>query len=208
MTENEIIKALDYCCENIPWEEDAECTKEKCYQCALPEDRDGDTRWCRQWLIKDALDLIKRKDAEIDILIRKKETLRDEIAELQIENGEIWEERCRIYENLKETQAQVREYRKAYTDAQAENERYKAEHKDFAKRLGNLTSMEIMVFDRAKELKAEAIKEFKARLINNIDDGELYNSNDDYWMTIQHINAVAKEMAEQPVNYGSSKIKE
>ena len=194
MTENEIIKAMDYCCENIPWEEDAECTKEKCYQCALPEDRDGDTRWCRQWLIKDALDLIKRKDAEIDILIRKKETLRDEVAELQHKNSEL---------NI-----ELQAMRGAANSYKAENERYKAEHKDFAKRLGNLATMEIMVFDRANELKAETIKEFKARLINNIDDGELYNSNDDYWMTIQHINAVAKEMAEQSVNYGSSKITE
>ncbi len=36
-------------------------------------------------MIDDTIDLIKRKDSEIDILIRKKETLRDEIAEQQAE---------------------------------------------------------------------------------------------------------------------------
>ena len=35
--------------------------------------------------IKDTLDLLRQKDAEISILIRKKEALRDEIAELQAE---------------------------------------------------------------------------------------------------------------------------
>lgn len=62
-----------------------------------------------------------RQKTEIDILIRKKDALRDEIAELQ-----------------------------------AELERHKAEHKDFAK--------EIMVFDRANELKAEAINDFAVKL--------------------------------------------
>ena len=160
MTDNEIIKALE-CCQDC-----------NCKECPCCRVIDGGT-YCTEIDEEEILDLIKRQKTEIDILIRKKESLRDEITELQ-----------------------------------AEVEKYKAEHKDFAKRLGNLATMEIMVFDRANELKAETIKEFKARLINNIDDGELYNSNDDYWMTIQHINAVAKEMAEQSVNYESSKITE
>ena len=44
MTDKQVIKALEYCC---------------------------DIRWCRQWLIKDALDLISRQKAEIDELKRK-----------------------------------------------------------------------------------------------------------------------------------------
>lgn len=39
--------------------------------------------------IKDTLDILKNKDTEIDILIRKKETLKDEIAELQHKNSEL-----------------------------------------------------------------------------------------------------------------------
>lgn len=40
---------------------------------------------CRYELLKEILELIERQDEEIDILIRKKETLRDEICELQTE---------------------------------------------------------------------------------------------------------------------------
>ena len=68
MTDNEIIKAMNYCCGNI--EKDGECKEDMCYQAALPEDRDGDIRWCRQWLMKDALDLINRQKAEIERLYR------------------------------------------------------------------------------------------------------------------------------------------
>lgn len=39
--------------------------------------------------IKDTLDLLKQRGAEIDILIRKKETLQDEVAELQFKNSEL-----------------------------------------------------------------------------------------------------------------------
>ena len=63
MTDNEIIKALDYCCGNQKFDE--ECSENVCYQAVLPEMRNGDLRWCRQWLIKDAVDLIKRQQAEI-----------------------------------------------------------------------------------------------------------------------------------------------
>lgn len=66
MNDNDIIKALNHCCGND--KHDDKCTEEKCYQVVLPEMRDGDLRWCRQWLIKDALDLIKRQQAEIERL--------------------------------------------------------------------------------------------------------------------------------------------
>ena len=57
-TFDEIIRAMEYCCGNTKQGDDEECTEKVCYQCALPEDRNGDIRWCRHWLIKDALDLI------------------------------------------------------------------------------------------------------------------------------------------------------
>lgn len=65
MTDNEIIKALNYCCGNIK-NNDEECNEDMCYQVTLPESRDEGTRFCRQWLIKDALELIKRQKAEIE----------------------------------------------------------------------------------------------------------------------------------------------
>lgn len=64
MTDEQIIKALEYCCGNI--KSDEECSEDMCYQVSLPEGRNGDIRWCRQWLIKDALDLINRQKAEIE----------------------------------------------------------------------------------------------------------------------------------------------
>ena len=67
MTDNEIIKALNYCCGNIK-NNDEECNEDMYYQVTLPESRDEGTRFCRQWLIKDALDLINRQKAEIERL--------------------------------------------------------------------------------------------------------------------------------------------
>ena len=73
MTDNEIIKALNYCCGNIK-NNDEECNEDMCYQVTLPESRDEGTRFCRQWLIKDALDLINRQNAEIERLEKKANT--------------------------------------------------------------------------------------------------------------------------------------
>ena len=67
LTDNEIIKALNYCCGNIKNNDD-ECQEDMCYQVCMPESRDEGIRWCRQWLIKDALDLIHRQQAENDTL--------------------------------------------------------------------------------------------------------------------------------------------
>ena len=67
MTDNEIIKALNYCCGNIK-NNDEECNEDMCYQVCLPESREEGLRWCGEWLMKDALDLINRQAAEIERL--------------------------------------------------------------------------------------------------------------------------------------------
>lgn len=69
MTDEQIIKAMEYCCGNI--KSDEECSEDMCYQVSLPEGRNGDIRWCRQWLIKDALDLINRRKEEIERLLKE-----------------------------------------------------------------------------------------------------------------------------------------
>ncbi len=66
MTDNEITKALEHCCGDSNTNE--ECSEHICYQATLPEDRNGDIRWCRQWLMKDALDLINRQKSEIEMM--------------------------------------------------------------------------------------------------------------------------------------------
>jgi hypothetical protein len=85
MKDNEIIKTMESCLSDSP----------PCTACKY----DGNTFTvdeCMGELMKDALDLInrqkaeiKQKDTEIDILIRKKETLKDELAEKQAEIEEL-----------------------------------------------------------------------------------------------------------------------
>ena len=73
MTDNEIIKALNYCCGNIK-NNDEECNEDMCYQVCLPESREEGLRWCGEWLMKDALDLINRQKAEIEEWKKKANT--------------------------------------------------------------------------------------------------------------------------------------
>ena len=70
MKDNEIIKALECCIDGY------------CRGCMYGE---TSQMTCRDDLMRESLDLINRQKSEIDILIRKKETLRDEIAEQQAE---------------------------------------------------------------------------------------------------------------------------
>ena len=65
MKENEIIKALECC----------SIRNTNCKECPYYLEKD-----CVE---KDALDLIQKKNTEIDILIRKNETLKDEVSRLQ-----------------------------------------------------------------------------------------------------------------------------
>lgn len=84
ITNEMIVKALENCSnEAYP----------TCTDCPLNEPSSR----CIPKLAKLALDLVKNKDAEIDILLRKKHTLRDEIAEKDVEIFKLKEE----IENLK-----------------------------------------------------------------------------------------------------------
>ena len=73
MTDEQIIKALK-------WHINDET---HCSPC--PYEEHSVTHSCLEMLIKDSLDLINRQKSEIEILIRKKETLRDELAEIDAE---------------------------------------------------------------------------------------------------------------------------
>ena len=76
MNDNEIIKALE-CCKSTDYEQ--------CKECPLNTGRD----FCSEKLHGESLEIIKRQKTEIDILIRKNETLKDEISELQYEIAEL-----------------------------------------------------------------------------------------------------------------------
>ena len=73
MTAEKIVKTMRYCCDDIKHNE--ECNLEKCYQVGLLETRDGDSRFCRQWLIHDAADLIENQAKEIESLKAENELL-------------------------------------------------------------------------------------------------------------------------------------
>ena len=120
MTDNEIIKALE-CCHK------KECSTCPCYD---------DEIECGEMLIGHTIDLIKRKDEQINGLIAGQETLQIGLAEknkeverMQKENNDIWMERNRIYQGYLETQHEVKSYRHAYNNAKAEA------IKDFAERM-------------------------------------------------------------------------
>jgi predicted nuclease with TOPRIM domain len=85
MTDEQIVKALEICSSDA-----FNDSKERCTGCKY--DGADKNLFCFEVLEKDALDLINRqnaelskKDTEIDILIRKKESLRDENSELKAE---------------------------------------------------------------------------------------------------------------------------
>ena len=91
MTDAEIIKALECCVSH----KGIEACKSSCpfhEQELCIEDGDA--------LLKHSLDLINRQKAEIDILIRKKETLRDEIAEQQEEIERLREKIKSLYNEM------------------------------------------------------------------------------------------------------------
>ena len=49
-------------------------------------------------------------------------------------------------------------------DLNAKNAEYKSEHKGFVKKLGNVASLNTLLFDRKNELESQARKEFAERL--------------------------------------------
>ena len=68
-TDEEVIKSLEHC-------KVSDCLGCPCHTCIES---------CLDVLTPNALDLINRKNAEIDILVRKHDTLLDELAEKQAE---------------------------------------------------------------------------------------------------------------------------
>ena len=117
LKDNEIIEALERC-----------PSHRECCFCNSVEECGS-----KRVLTTSALDLIKRKDAEIDILIRKKETLRDEIAEQQAEIERLREEL--IVKDYKEIPIKMeRVYRIGCGEACVEAIKAEA-YKEFAEKL-------------------------------------------------------------------------
>ena len=109
-----------------------------------------------QWFWKNILDVFKSKDAEIDILIRKKESLRDEIEELQRKNSELEIElkEMRLWDGLQK--AEIERWRK---------DRY------WLKKDGELT---LLPRTDIGKIKAEAIKDFAEEVEKRCVAGGIY----------------------------------
>lgn len=179
MTDNEIIKALECC---------VECDM-YCDEC--PEDCPlKDTNDCTYVLRRNSLDLINRQSAEIDILIRKKHTLRDEIAELQAEierlqkgyeveatdNMLLKSENSELQQKIKELEIELQAMRGAANSYKAECERL------------NLENLQMIA--SIKRLKSEAIKEFAELVNNRLFKGEKFAYEREY------IKNLVKELSE------------
>lgn len=125
MTDNEIIKALEYCTSS-------DISHSSCRDCPCFEHPEGCVT------LKDALALILRQKAEIERLTTELVGMRGaansykmHYDKSQAENKELWGERNRIYESFQETKSDLEEYRKAYSKAKSEA------RKEFAERLKN-----------------------------------------------------------------------
>ena len=123
MQDNEIIKLLECC--------SGKCEEDCQKNCPIEgvRGRLGD-------IFKDSLDLInrqkaeiKQKDTEIEILIRKKEALRDEIAEQQAEIEEYRAKHKELYKKLSNVQAMAIMVNERADEIKAEA------YKEFAERL-------------------------------------------------------------------------
>lgn len=129
MNDNEIIKALEMCGNIV-----VSSRKERSFHISCNAN-------CVKQVMCNALALInrqkvdlKQKDTEIDILIRKKETLKDEVSELQHKNSEL--------------EIELKAMRGAANSYKAEIERLQREQEIFGD-IGKLYS----------EVKADAYKE-------------------------------------------------
>lgn len=105
----------------------------------------------------------------------------DLINRQQAEYEELWKERNRIYESLKETNAELEEYRKAFINAQAEIEDLKkVDIDEYASEYDNKIKAEAV-----KEF-AEALKTYKARVG--------YEWDKDLYVNVEVIDSLVKEM--------------
>lgn len=132
MTDNEIIKALGHCTNINGCGTDCPCFSEN-------EDTCGDYNG----FLKQCLDLINRQNAEIDILIRKNETLKDEVSELQLKNAEL-QHSCDVVHSVKN------QYKDILKTANAKNRDLEEAFTKFV--------------DDGYNIRTEAIKEFGERL--------------------------------------------
>lgn len=112
LTDNDIIKAMEYCVE--------QGITSECKKCKLK-------KGCRREMIATALNLINQQKAEIEKLKVEMIGMRGAAESYKIHyekseayNKELWAERNRICESLQETKSDLEDYQRAYKNAEAE----------------------------------------------------------------------------------------
>ena len=138
MKDNEIIKALE-CCRDC-----------KCKDCPC---HNKETDGCQELDEQDILDLIKRQKAEIDILIRKKDSLRDEIAEQQAKIERLQKSNEEMFCTISKQDAEITQLQKRIV--------FWREDMNY----------------QLKTAKAEAIKEFAEMIIMEYPEVDYFVSN-------------------------------
>lgn len=149
MLANETMKALECCYELDTW-----CSPENQNKCPL---YGYEAEHCDKYLLKAARELIdhqkeclKKKDIEIDILIRKKEALKDEVSDLRAE-----------VEAFKKS---VREHAEMLAERDVQIKMLQKENEAFAP-LGKMYS----------EIKSDARKEFADEFLEKLNqENDLY----------------------------------
>lgn len=127
---------------------------------------------CSVELVKDALDLLCERDAE-----RK----------------ELWEERCRIYESMREWEEECKKYRDELREKDAEIERLKEENEGLSAELEAEEKDFQTLTKMYKTARADAITEFAERLKEAVK----YIPWCDYPPVNDCIDQIAKELKEK-----------
>ena len=171
MTDEEIIKALECCISANEGLKDckSDCPLHYHVKCIIK-------------LMKLSRDIINKKNAEIDILIRKKEALRDEIASLQAKNEDLTVE-------LVGMRGACESYKMHYDNAQAEIKCLKTLI-DLSKKTIDVSGDYLsLMFQAALNAKSETRKEFAEKLKQK----QYLDKDNNAVISVLDVNEVLKE---------------
>ena len=189
LTDKEIVKCAEKCIEDIP----------HCGVCPFDKDSIA-TSECMGEVIKNLLNIINRLQDEREALINGQETLQKTIVEQRAENKEIWEERNRIYESLKEEKAEIERLQKIIVGFMGEIGTWSNKYDVDISNILRLPLLAKEDWNIRNKIKSEAIREFADRLKSEVAHIPAWGA-----VAEKKIDNLVKEMTES-VNYGSSKI--
>ena len=159
MNDNEVIKALEMC---------GNIVVSSCKECSFHISCNAN---CVKQVMCNALDLInrqkadlKQKDTEIDILIRKNETLKDEVSELQHKNSELEIELKAMRGVANSYKAEIERLKHILVSFMSEVETWDYKYGVDASNIPKIAILGTENESIIEQTKAEAYKEFAERL--------------------------------------------